>query len=140
QQQKQFEQSNLRLYQILVQSLSLQPKVALTTSNSEFHFEPTFALVFDSWYKRWKETFEHEFIDKSGSWKSLLLIQKSGTVEHDRFVNFILLKQLKDLDFVHTVEQLREIFSNQLSIFNFRYNCLKFAKRDADDYVTYCEP
>ncbi|KER30088.1 hypothetical protein T265_03452 [Opisthorchis viverrini] len=149
QQQAQFEQSQLRLIQPLTQVINLQTSVSSQSGSSlsfadsiaatitEFHYEPASGLTFDWWYSRWEDTFLNEFTGKDDAWKSRLLVRKLGTLEHDRFTNFILPQNPKDLTFAQTVDQLREIFGDQHSLFNVRYNCLKLAKREADDYVTF---
>ena len=90
----------------------------------------------DALYKCKEDTYATEFASKYDAWKTCLLVRKLGTVEYDRFTNFILPRQNKDSDFIQTVKQPSEIFGELLSLFSVWYHCLKLMKHEADDYVT----
>ncbi|CAH8430770.1 unnamed protein product [Dicrocoelium dendriticum] len=149
QQQAQFEASQLRLIETLTRQLSIQtgslsttvkPSAsvdAITNSITEFSYDPNAGLTFESWFKRYEDVFRVELGDHDDDWKVRLLLRKLGTAEHSRYVNFILPKNARDCTFEETVKCLGQIFGEQSSIFNTRYQCLKIAKADADDYVTY---
>lgn len=66
-----------------------------------------------------------------------MLIRKLGTKKNERFVNFILPKRPSDLTFTETVSILTDIFGEQQSLLNIRYNCFKLSKNQSDDFVTY---
>lgn len=144
-----FEKSQLQLITTLTKRLEVSATAASSNDDSaahfdtisaaitEFHYEPSLGHTFDVWFKRWEDTFQNDFSSKDSKWKARLLVRKLGTAEHKRFTNFILPQQPKDLNFEQTVSQLSEIFSEQLSLFNIRYNCLKLTKRESDDYVTF---
>ncbi|KAF5395454.1 hypothetical protein PHET_12170 [Paragonimus heterotremus] len=148
QQREQLEQSMQRLIEYLTETLHL-PSTTVTSSDKsmsvdsiaaavfDFHYEPSSGHKFDAWFKHWEETFQSEFPSKGSNWKTPLLVRKLGTVEHEWFTNFILPQQPKDLGFDQTLKQLRDIFGEQLSLFNVRYNCLKLTKRESHDYVTF---
>ena len=149
QQQAQFENSQLRLIDTLTQRLSLRssestvPSQTFTTADSiansisEFTFDPDSGLTFDTWFKRWDDIFRTEFSKFDDAWKVRLLLRKLGTMEHERYINFILPKGARDFSFDDTIKQLAEIFGDQSSLFNVRYQCLKLVKNPADDFVKF---
>ena len=72
--------------------------------------------------------------------KVQLLLRKLGTVEHNKFVDYISPpkkknKQTCELGFLETVKLLSELFSSKTSLFHKRWKCLNLTKRDSDDYL-----
>ena len=67
--------------------------------------------------------------------KVRLLLWKLGTVEHNKFVDYILPKKTCKLGFLETVKLLSELFSCKTSQFHKRWKCLNLTKRDSDDYL-----
>ncbi|KER33501.1 hypothetical protein T265_00617 [Opisthorchis viverrini] len=128
QQQNQFEAAQLRLAETLTQQLKIQPPNSAPDTNSvdsiansitEFHYDPDAGLIFDSWYKRYGDVF------------------KAKLKQHPRYSNFILPKNTRDLSSDKTVQQLSMISSERLSLFNIRNQCMKLAKKESEDYITY---
>ncbi|CAH8856144.1 unnamed protein product [Trichobilharzia szidati] len=145
QQQVQNEAAQLKLIEALTQKLSIQvPSTShsdkyesISNSISEFNYDPISGLVFDAWFNRYEDVFRiecHMFDDAA---KVRLLLRKLGTVEHNRYVNFILPKNPRELSFDETVTVLSQIFGEQSSMFNIRYQCFQLTKMPSDDYVTY---
>ena len=64
-----------------------------------------------------------------------LLLQKLGTVEHNKFVDYILPRKTCELGFLETVKLLSELFTSKTSLFHKRWKCLNLTKRDSDDYL-----
>ncbi|CAH8545975.1 unnamed protein product [Schistosoma haematobium] len=56
-------------------------------------------------------------------------------MEHERYSNFIFPMNPRDLSFDATIEILSQIFAEQSSLFNIRYQCLKMTKAGDDDWV-----
>ncbi|GAA50209.1 hypothetical protein CLF_104235, partial [Clonorchis sinensis] len=146
QQQKQFEAAQLRLVEKLTQQLKIQPPNSAPDTNSvdsiansitEFHYDPDAGLTFDSWFRRYEDVFKVELKHKDDAWRVRLLLRKLGTTEHTRYSNFILPKNTRDLTFEKTVQQLSMIFGERSSLFNIRYQCMKLAKKETEDYITY---
>nr|VZH97093.1 unnamed protein product [Spirometra erinaceieuropaei] len=71
------------------------------------------------------------------AWKVRLLLRKLGPAEHERYATFILPKNPREVAFKDTVETLSQIFGEQSSLFNTRFQCLQLCKRDSDDFITY---
>ncbi|BHF81620.1 hypothetical protein SprV_0802475300 [Sparganum proliferum] len=59
------------------------------------------------------------------AWKVRLLLRKLGPAEHERYANFILPKNPREVTSKDTVQTLSKIFGEQL------------CKRDSDDFITY---
>ena len=67
--------------------------------------------------------------------KVRLLLRKLGTVEHNKFVDYILPQKTCELGFLETVKLLSELFSSKTSLFHKRWKCLNLTKRDSNDYL-----
>ncbi|KER23306.1 hypothetical protein T265_08791 [Opisthorchis viverrini] len=104
---------------------------------TEFNFDAEFGRTFESWFRKCEYGFQTNFAQFDDAWKVRMLLRKLGTAEHDRFTNFILPKHPRDLGFADAVKILAQIFGEQSSLFNIRYQCLKITKRDTEDFITY---
>ena len=109
----------------------------ITNSMTEFYFDPVAKITFDSWFKRYEDIFRSEFVNQSEEWKIRLLLRKLGPKEHEKYCNFILPKKPTDHSFEGTIKFLGEMFGDQSSLFNIRYQCLNLLKNDQEDFVTY---
>ena len=67
--------------------------------------------------------------------KGRLLLRKQGTVEHNKFVVYILPKKSCEIGFLETVKLQLKLFSSKTSLFHKRWKCLNLTKRDSDDYL-----
>ncbi|CAH8847515.1 unnamed protein product, partial [Trichobilharzia szidati] len=100
QQQVQNEAAQLKLIEALTQKLSIQvPSISysdkyesISNSISEFNYDPISGLVFDAWFNRYEDVFRIKCYIFDDAAKVRLLLRKLGTVEHNRYVNFILPK------------------------------------------------
>lgn len=146
-QQKQFEESQKRLVEMMSQKLNLksesvsvtnQPSVdAIAASISEFVFDAVSGVTFESWFQKYEDVFRLELAKQEDSWRVRLLLRKLGAVEHERYSNFVLPKNPREFSFDQTVQTLTQIFGEQASLFSTRYNCLKLTKSDSHDFVTH---
>ncbi|BHF57095.1 hypothetical protein SprV_0100003600 [Sparganum proliferum] len=93
--------------------------------------------AFDSWYKRYEDLFSVDLAAQDDAWKVRLLLRKLGPAEHERYANFILPKNPREVTFQDTVQTLPQIFGEQSSFFNIRFQCLQLCKRESDDFITY---
>ncbi|KER24112.1 hypothetical protein T265_08154 [Opisthorchis viverrini] len=116
-----------------------QYRITINPDNSitEFNLDAESGRTFESWFKKYEDMFQTDFAQFDDAWKVQLLLRKLGTAEHDRFTNFILPKLPRDLGFADAVKILAQIFGEQSSLFNIRYQCLKITKRDTEDFITY---
>nr|VZI07947.1 unnamed protein product [Spirometra erinaceieuropaei] len=104
---------------------------------TEFLYDPQAHITFESWYKRYEDLFSVDLAAQDDAWKVRLLLRKLGAAEYERYANFILLKYPREVAFKDTVETLSQIFGEQSSLFNTRFQCLQLCKRDSDDFITY---
>nr|VZH91149.1 unnamed protein product [Spirometra erinaceieuropaei] len=109
----------------------------IADSITEFLYDPQAHITFDSWYKRYEDLFSVDLAAQDDAWKVRLLLCKLGPAEHERYANFILPKNPREVAFKDTVETLSQIFGEQSSLFNTRFQCLQLCKRDSDDFITY---
>lgn len=110
---------------------------ALSTNISEFTFDPDNGITFEKWFSRYAELFENDARKLDDAAKVRLLLRKLDTTSHSRYVNYILPKQPKDLQFAETISTLKKIFGTQSSIFHRRFQCLQLVKSEADDIISY---
>nr|VZI46396.1 unnamed protein product [Spirometra erinaceieuropaei] len=108
-------------------------------SITEFLYDPQAYITFDSWYKRYEDLFSVDLAAQDDAWKVRLLLRKLGPAEHERYANFILPKNPREFAFTDTVKTLSQIFGDQSSLFNTRFQCLQLYKRDSDDFITYAD-
>ncbi|XP_062715677.1 uncharacterized protein K02A2.6-like [Aedes albopictus] len=110
---------------------------ALATNISEFSFDPENGITFDKWYSRYVDLFDSDAKNLEDAAKVRLLLRKLDTPSHTRYVNYILPKLPKHVNFADTVEILKKIFGAQTSTFNKRFHCLQLVKSEAEDIISY---
>lgn len=110
---------------------------SLANSILEFSYDPENGITFDSWYSRYKDLFDLDCKNLVEGEKVRLLLRKLNTIEHEKYVNFILPKQPREIKFDATIENLSKLFGRQVSLFNLRYRCLQSSKLSQDDFVSY---
>ena len=103
----------------------------------DFLFDPDSELTFESWFQKCEDIFRVDLAHVPEHKKVRLLLRKLGTVEHKRFINFILPKKVEDISFEETVLILSKLFGEQCSEFRKCYNCLTVTKRDYEDWMSY---
>ncbi|BHF83066.1 embryonic brain development [Sparganum proliferum] len=106
-------------------------------SITEFLYDPQAHITLDSWYKRYEDMFSVDLAAQDDAWKVRLLLRKLGPAEHERYANFILPKNPQEVTFKDTVQTLSQIFGDQSTLLNTRFQCLQLCKRDSDDFITY---
>ncbi|BHF83063.1 hypothetical protein SprV_0802620400 [Sparganum proliferum] len=146
---KQMLQQQLKLMEALIVKLSNSPMGQssaaggsqsvdhIAGSITEFFYDPQAHITFDSWYKRYEDLFSIDLAAQDDAWKVRLLLRNLGPAEHERYANFILPKNPREVTFKDTVKTLSQIFGEQSSLFNTRFQCLQLCKRDSDDFITY---
>lgn len=110
---------------------------SLSHTITEFAFDPQQGIVFDKWYARFEEVFTKGGARLDEADRVRLLLQKMNSVDHDRYVNYILPKNPREVSFADTVSTLKEMFGHQSSKFFLRYKCLQTSKQASEDFVTY---
>ena len=91
--------------------------------------------TFGAYYRRYEDIYITDCADWTDAKEVRLLLQKLGTVEHNKFVDYISQKKTCKLGFLETVKLLSELFSSKTSLFHRRWKCLNLTKRDSDDYL-----
>nr|VZI48095.1 unnamed protein product [Spirometra erinaceieuropaei] len=138
------------LKQMLQQQLKLMEAITVKLSNSsmgqssaaggsqsvdhiagsitEFLYDPQAHITFDSSYKRYEDLFSVDLAAQDDAWNVRLLLRKLGPTEHERYANFILPKNLREITFKETVQTLSQIFGEKTSLFNTRFQYLQLCK------------
>ena len=109
----------------------------LSQAMTIFEFCPDEGLFFDTWYSRYEDLFKEDAKNLTDDAKVRLLLRKLNNSDHEKYVNYILPKKTKDVDFETTVKTLKSIFGRQQSILNARYQCMKLLKTDSEDIIAY---
>nr|VZI41784.1 unnamed protein product [Spirometra erinaceieuropaei] len=92
-------------------------------------------ITIDSWYTGYEDLFSVDLAAQNDAWKVRLLLRKLGLAEHERYANFILPKDPREVTFKDTVQTLSQIFGEQSSLFNTPFQCLQPCKRNSDDFI-----
>ncbi|BHF68672.1 hypothetical protein SprV_0301171100 [Sparganum proliferum] len=89
------------LKQMLQQQLKLMEAFTVKLSNSSMASlnYPQAHITFDSWYKRYEDLFSVDLAAQDDAWKARLLLRKLGPAEHERYANFILPKNPREVTF-----------------------------------------
>lgn len=103
----------------------------------EFVYDEESNLTFETWYARYEDTFVIDAKELDDAGRTRLLLRRLSTPVHAKYLDYILPKAPKDLNFADTVAKLKAIFGRRTSKFNQRYNCLQLAKESSTDFVTY---
>lgn len=145
-QEKQSEQFQVHILEMPTQQMNLN-HIRLTDDSCNQHtnsviksiHEPNFDglvdITFESWFKKHEDSFMIDLKNLDDAAKVRILLRKLGTVEQERYSNFILPKKPWDFSFDATTNILLQMFSEQSSLFNIRYQCLKITKAGNDDWV-----
>ncbi|CAH8603980.1 unnamed protein product [Schistosoma rodhaini] len=144
-QQAQNDANQMKLLDALMQKLSFHSSSnsqsdkydSIANSICEFNYDPDSGIIFDSWFRRFEDTFRVECSNLDDAAKVRLLLRRLGTLEYNKYVNFILPQNPRDLSFNETVQILSKIFGEQSSLFSIRYQCFQISKSLSDDYLTY---
>nr|VZI39205.1 unnamed protein product [Spirometra erinaceieuropaei] len=80
----------------------------LAGSITEFLYDPQAHITFDSWYKRYEDLFSVGLANQDDAWKVRLLLRKLGPAEHERYADFILPKNPREVTFKDTVQTLSQ--------------------------------
>ncbi|XP_038106182.1 uncharacterized protein K02A2.6-like [Culex quinquefasciatus] len=110
---------------------------SLATAIEEFRYDPDDGIFFDAWFARYEDVFKEDGMHLDDKAKVRLLLRKIGTQFHERYVNSILPKHPRDFKFDETITKLKKLFGRQTSLFHARYQCLQYAKNEADDFSSY---
>lgn len=110
---------------------------SLAKSMTDFTYEPESGLVFESWYHRYNHVFEREADTLDDAGKVSLLWRKMSNQVHERFKNYVLPIQPKDISFKETIEKLTKLFGRTETIVSQRYKCLQLTKSDNEDFKEY---
>nr|VZI24091.1 unnamed protein product [Spirometra erinaceieuropaei] len=79
-------------------------------SITEYLYNPQAHITFDSWYKQYEDLFSVDLVAQGDAWTVRLLLRKLGPAEHDRYANFSLPKNPREVTFKDTVQMLSQIF------------------------------
>lgn len=110
---------------------------SLCSHVKEFKYDAEAGTTFAAWYRRYEDLFEKDAARLSDEAKVRLLMRKLGTLEHDRYVNFILPKYSRDFSLSETVTKLTDLFGTKESLLHRRYKCLNTCRKGSEDYLAY---
>ncbi|XP_062714152.1 uncharacterized protein K02A2.6-like [Aedes albopictus] len=140
---KEMQQAILQMAQLLQRLATPTPisqeKVleSLSTNINEFVYDPENGITFEKWFARYSDLFDNDARNLDDAAKVRLLLRKLDHASHSRYVNYILPRLPKDIDFDETVSTLKKIFGTPTSVFNKRFQCLQLVKNEADDIISY---
>lgn len=95
----------------------------LAVAMETFHYLPDDGNIFAKWYRRYKDVFTEDAKDLDDAAKVRLVLRKLGVLEHNQYLDSILPKEAKDMDFNQTIKILTEKFGTTESLFSQRWKC-----------------
>ncbi|XP_039448651.2 uncharacterized protein K02A2.6-like [Culex pipiens pallens] len=110
---------------------------SLASGIQEFQYDPDAGVFFDGWYGRYEDVFTKDGKDLDDPARVRSLLRKLSTPVHEKYSNTVLPNHPRDFTLAQTVAKLKKLFGRQKSVFHARYQCLQYAKNDADDFTTY---
>lgn len=110
---------------------------SLAGNVKEFRYDSENNITFNAWFSRYKDLFDKDAARLDDPAKVRLLMRKLGTVEHERYLSFILPQAASFYSFEQTVEKLGKLFGTTESTISKRFRCLQLAKGATEDYVAY---
>ncbi|XP_062703516.1 uncharacterized protein K02A2.6-like [Aedes albopictus] len=141
--EEEMQQAILQMAQLLQRLATPTPisqeKVleSLSTNINEFVYDPENGITFEKWFARYSDLFDNDARNLDDAAKVRLLLRKLDHASHSRYVNYILPRLPKDIDFDETISTLKKIFGTPTSVFNKRFQCLQLVKNEADDIISY---
>ena len=122
-----------------IDSTTIFTQNAMWNALETFPYAPDEDKTFEAYYRRYEDIYITDCAEWTDAKKVQLSLRKLGTVEHNKFVDYILQKKKKkktcELSFFEIVKLLLELFSSKSSLFHKRWKGLNLTKRDSDDYL-----
>ncbi|XP_055715125.1 uncharacterized protein K02A2.6-like [Phlebotomus papatasi] len=110
---------------------------ALAPSIKEFSFDPEKGTTFDKWYCLYEDIFKEDAKALSEAARVRLLLRKLSPNCHAGYVNSLLPRAPRDLNYEQTVEALNKLYGSRESLFHIRWKCLQMQKDEADDFKSH---
>lgn len=102
---------------------------ALSSSITEFSYDPESNSTFENWYRRYADLFTQDAQNLDDQAKVRLLLRKLDTSAHFKYTNYILPKISSDFTFNETLIKLKKIFDRRQSLFSLRYKCFQLINK-----------
>lgn len=110
---------------------------ALSSSITEFSYDPETNSTFENWYRRYTDLFEQDARNLDDQAKVRLLLRKLDTSAHFKYTNYILPTLPSQFTFAETILKLKKIFDRRQSLFSLRYKCFQLSKQDDMSNLSY---
>ncbi|GAB0093751.1 hypothetical protein DMENIID0001_089250 [Sergentomyia squamirostris] len=119
------------------QSAEVTATKALSKRILALTYSPEHNLTFDSWYRRYKATFENDAKSLDDSAKVRLLVRRLDAQSYERYAIYLLSRNSTDLTFKESISSLTKLFGKGESQFCTRRKCLQLQIRESDDLSTH---
>ncbi|KAK5977756.1 hypothetical protein GCK32_022680 [Trichostrongylus colubriformis] len=115
------------------------PNVMAALSNriENFVFNADVEMGFSRWYSRYKEVFTEDARQLPEPARVRLLCEKLDNVAFEKYQRHVLPRNVSDIGYQDTVDNLKQLFDFRASEFTTKYQCLKLEKSVNKDYLTY---
>ena len=112
-------------------------QTAIWSALETFHYIPEEDLTFEPYFRRFGDVFKIDCKSWSEQMKVHLLLQKLGAAEYNKFVDYIIPKQMSELSFDEAVKSLMELYCPKTSLFHKRWKCINLTRKEGQDYTTF---
>lgn len=103
----------------------------------EFDYDPEEGQIFGTWYERHEDVFRIEAEQLDDAAKVRLMLRKVSTTVFNKYKDYILPKQPRDVTFQQTVEILKKLFGRKESLFSTRVKCMQMVRGESEDVISY---
>uniref|UniRef100_A0A0M3ICS6 TauD domain-containing protein n=1 Tax=Ascaris lumbricoides TaxID=6252 RepID=A0A0M3ICS6_ASCLU len=100
----------------------------LSAPLAQFVYDPETNLTFEARYRRHEDVFAVDGATLDDATRVRLLLQKLDTPTYERYANYILPRDPRNVNFADTITLHTDLFGPQQSLLNARYACMKLRK------------
>ncbi|XP_036334786.1 uncharacterized protein K02A2.6-like [Rhagoletis pomonella] len=109
----------------------------LAKSIREFAYDPEEGQTFAKWYVRYEDNFNVEAASLDDAAKVRLLLRKVSTNVFDKYRDYILPAQPRDIKFEDIIATLKKLFGKKESQFSIRVKCIQNVRMNDEEVITY---
>ncbi|XP_037810815.1 uncharacterized protein K02A2.6-like isoform X2 [Lucilia sericata] len=109
----------------------------LSKNIREFTYEPEENQIFGTWYERYEDVFQVDADQLDDAAKVRLLLRKVSNGVFNKYKDYLLPKQPRDVTFQQTVDILKKLFGRKESLFSTRVKCITNVKKEDEDIISY---
>ena len=112
-------------------------QTAIWSALETFHYVPEEDLTSEAYFRRFGDAFRIDCKSWSEQMKVRLLLEILGATEHNKFIDYLILKQTSEMSSDEAVKSLMELYCPKTSLFHKRWKCINLTRKEGQDYTTF---